>query len=167
MVDCLTDGCLNPIQISSDQLLPSLYKNKCGCLITSTLIQYEIQIYLHPLYHKHFLLHIQNPPTNHSQRDSFLNLIKFFYCVSSVLLVSDSRLWSCRPRAMQRDLLLLSFLVTFHKNIFSTFVTILCMLQCTSKATICGRRLVLLPEDCDLRSHRNPAKEIQERRTYL
>ena len=38
------------------------------------------------------------------------------------------------------------------------------MLQCASKATIYGRRLVLFSEDCDLRLHRNPAMEIHERR---
>ena len=43
-------------------------------------------------------------------------------------------------------------------------MTKLCVLQCVSKATIYGRRLVLLTEDCDLRLHRNPAKEILERR---
>jgi len=81
--------------------------------------------------------------------------------------VSDSRLWGCRPKAVHRVFLILSFLVTFHKNIFSTFKTNICVLQCTPKATIFGRRLVLLPEDCDLRLHRNPAMEILERRTYL
>ena len=103
---------------------------------------------------------LKNPPTKHSQEDSFLNLIKFFYCVSGVLLVSYSGLVCCRPRAMHRRFLLLSSLVTFHKNIFSTFRTTACMLQCISKATICGRRLVLLPEDCDLRLHTNPAMEM-------
>ena len=38
MADCLSNGCDNPIGIPSGQLLPSLYKNKCRCLITSTLI---------------------------------------------------------------------------------------------------------------------------------
>ena len=37
------------------------------------------------------------------------------------------------------------------------------MLQCTFKATICGRRLVLLTEDCDLRLHRNPVMEIKRK----
>ena len=86
--------------------------------------------------------------------------IEFMNCVSGALLVSDSRLVCCRPRAMHRRFLLLSSLVTFHKNIFSTFRTTTCMLQCTPKATIYGRRLVLLPEDCDLRLHRNPAMEM-------
>ena len=38
------------------------------------------------------------------------------------------------------------------------------MLQWPSRATIYGRRLVLLPEDCDLRLHRNLETEILERR---
>ena len=87
--------------------------------------------YLHLLYHALTLLQYKNPPTN-----------------------------CCRPRDVHRSFLLLSSLVTFHKNIFSTFRTNTCMLQCTSKATIFGRQLVLLPEDCDLRLHRNPAMEI-------
>jgi len=73
--------------------------------------------------------------------------------------VSDSRLVGCRPKEVHCSFLLFSSLVTFHKNIFSTFKTKSCVLQCTSKATICGRRLVLLTEDCDLRLHRNPAME--------
>lgn len=33
MADCLSNGCDNPIGITSGQLLPSLYKNKCKCFI--------------------------------------------------------------------------------------------------------------------------------------
>ena len=33
MADCLSNGCDNPIGITSGQLLPSLYKNKCRCFI--------------------------------------------------------------------------------------------------------------------------------------
>ena len=121
-------------------------------------------IYIH--YITNILAYIlKNPPTNYSQGDSFLNLIKFFYSVSSALLVSDSGLVGCRPRDLHRNFLLRSPLVTFYKNIFRTFRTKLCMLQYVSKATIFGRRLVLLAEDCDLRLHRNLATEILERRT--
>ena len=129
-------------------------------LVSHRFTYQQIGSYLHPLYHTSLPPQYKNPPTKYSQGDSFINLIKFFYCVSGALLLSDSSLVGCRPRDVHRLLLLLFSLVTFHKNIFSTFKTVLCVLQCASKATICGRRLVLLPGDCDLRLHRNPVMEI-------
>ena len=88
--------------------------------------------------------------------------MKLFYCVSSILLLSDNGLWGCRPKAMHCGSLFLSSLVTFHKNIFSTFKTKPCVLQCTSKATICGRRLVLQQRDWTLWLHRNPKGNLRK-----
>lgn len=57
----------------------------------------------------------KNPPTNISQGDSFLNQIKFFYCVSGALLVSDSCLWGCRPKAVHHVFVYHSALLTCRK----------------------------------------------------
>ena len=56
------------------------------------------------------------------------------------------------------------FLAILYKNIFTPFMTSFSVLHCSSKATIFGRRLALLTEDCDLRLHRNLETEIFERR---
>ena len=99
-----------------------------------------------------FLLHIQKSP--------YVFVGGIHHCLFSLFLVSDSSLVCYRRKVVHRFFLYPFSLVTFHKKIFSTFMTKLYVLQCVSKATIYGRRLVLHTEDCDLRLHRNPAMEI-------